>query len=296
MKLAATADPTPRALDKSRPVRVISPRPPGTLQRLGDVWRFRRVLRLFWQQNIQRMYLNTWLGRIWIPLRPSAGLIAQVVVFGGVLGAPSDGIPYFLFLAVGAGAWQLLDLGWYMGTRSLEVQRRYIRRIYFPRLIAIVAALALPMVRFTVFLGMATIGLGYFWAKDGVIHLKFGLGLLEFAAGISAICLIAMSLSMFTSIYSAHARDPRFIVRFICNFWMLATPVIYPLSALPDGAETAMQLNPMTAPMEMVREGLFGAGTVELTGVLITSGFILVVGYLGLRFFARSEVLALDYL
>jgi lipopolysaccharide transport system permease protein len=275
---------------------VVEPRSTGMLSRLSEVWHYRRLLLFFGAMNMRRLYANTWLGWLWVPLRPGLSVGAQTLVLGGLLKAPSNGIPYFLFFATGIGAWQMLNHTWYIGTRSLEINRRYIKRVHFPRLIPLISSASMGLIWTTLYVGVAVAGLGYYWAADGHMYLEFGLGLLEAAAGLTLIAGIALTLSLWTSIYGAQARDPRLIVRHLLRFWLYATPVIYPLAALPPRWATAAQFNPMTAPMEMIRDGLYGAGTVELQGVLVAVGMILVVGWGGLWFFGRSETKALDYL
>ena len=104
-----------------------------------------------------------------------------------------------------------------------------------------------------------------------------------------------MSLSLWSAVLGIRGRDARWTVRAILNVWMLMTPVIYPLSAVPDGYRTVAELNPFTAPMEMVRRALFGAGDVTALGLGVTAGFAIVVGGLGLMFFCRHEATALDH-
>jgi lipopolysaccharide transport system permease protein len=217
-------------------------------------------------------------------------------VFGALLKAPSDGIPYFLFLVTGAGVWQLFSEGWYIGTRSLQIQRRVLSRIHVPRLVPVLASSSIGVTWFALYAAILCAGLGYYWTAHHHLYVHIGVGLLESCGGILIVAGLALSLSLWTSILGAQARDPRFIVRHLLRLWYYATPVIYPLSALPPKFVTVAQLNPMTTPVEMVRHGLYGVGDVRLEGLIISIGTLLIVGYGGLRFFARSESRALDYL
>jgi lipopolysaccharide transport system permease protein len=279
-----------------REVHIIESRPPGTLARLLEVWHYRRLLRIFGGLYMRKMYANTWLGRLWIPLRPLLGLGLQVAVFGGLLHAPSDGVPYFLFLVAGLGAWQMLSVGWYLGTRSLQIQRRTLSRIHVPRLVPVIGSMATGLMWMSMYIGMLIAGVGYYLTAHHHLYVPIGIGLLEALAGVLLLFLLTLSLSLWTSVLGAQARDPRFIVRHVLHIWYYATPVIYPLSALPPKLATLAQLNPATAPLEMVRKGLYGIGSVRPAGLAITFAAILIVGYGGLRFFARSESTALDYL
>src|SRR5437763_2944187 len=277
-------------------VYVIGPRPSGTLARFGEIWRYRHLLRIFAGLYLRKLYGNTWLGKLWIPLRPLLSVGLQALVFGGLLKARSDGIPYFLFLVTGAGAWQLFGEGWYIGTRSLQIQRRILSRIHVPRLVPVLASMSIGLTWVALYAAMLVAGVLYYWIAEHHLYVHISVRLLEAGAGLVLVAAMAVSLALWTSILGAQARDPRFIVRHILRVWYFATPVIYPLSALPPKLTTLAQLNPLTTPIEMLRQGLFGVGEVHLTGLLITIGMILIVGYGGLRFFARSEARALDYL
>ena len=108
--------------------------------------------------------------------------------------------------------------------------------------------------------------------------------------------LIATSIGFFTSVYGAQARDVRFALGYFLGFWFFLTPVIYPLSTIPADYRTLASLNPMLAPIEMVKQGLLGTGEITATSLASTSVFILVVGGLGYWFFWRSEAKAVDSL
>jgi ABC-type polysaccharide/polyol phosphate export permease len=107
---------------------------------------------------------------------------------------------------------------------------------------------------------------------------------------------LGISIALWTSVLNARARDVRFTMAFVLGFWFFLTPIIYPLSKVPAAFQTIASLNPMTAPIEMVRIGLFDIGQVPLVAICSTVATILIVGGGGLWFFMRSERLALDSL
>src|SRR5437763_160305 len=95
---------------------------------------------------------------------------------------------------------------------------------------------------------------------------------------------------------SARARDVRWSLRYALSFWFLITPVIYPLSQVPSGYRTAAELNPLAAPVELIRYGLLGVGRFPPLAIATSIGSIVVVGGLGLLFFNSREASALDNL
>jgi lipopolysaccharide transport system permease protein len=275
-------------------VRVITARPPGIAARLKEVWTYRRLVAWFGKAVVERMYANTKLGWWWLPLRPILSVVPRAVIFGGVLKAPSEGIPYLLFFVVGTGAWDMFFRGWFIGTRSLQMFGRYLRRMYLPRLVPVVASAASGLAEFLLYLTFGVFVTIYYTFHDGSFPLHFGLNTLMLPFAVLAIVLLGLSLSLWTSIPGMHGRDARWTVRAILHVWMLLTPVIYPLSAVPAQYQKLDLFNPMTAPMEAVRKSIFDKGTVTVTGVTSTVVAILVIGGFGLVFFNRREAAAVD--
>lgn len=277
-------------------LRVLEPRQPGVRERALEAWRYRRLVSYFGRTYIEKTYKKTWLGWIWVPLRPVLNVGTRVAVFGGLLGAPSSGKPYLLFFLVGTSAWQLFSQTALWSTRSIELSRRVLKRVYVPRLTVFVAALAPSMLNFLLYLLLTIVMVVYYVAVAGVFHLELGVRTMLTLAGLVLAVGIAFSIGLWLSIFAALARDVRFGLSYVLGVWFFVTPVIYPLSAVPERFQTAASLNPLTAPIEMVRAGLLGVGEVPPVALSVTLVFIGLVGISGLWFFNRSEAAALDSL
>jgi homopolymeric O-antigen transport system permease protein len=260
------------------------------------MWAYRRLLPFFGLTFVRKSYQRTKLGVLWIPLRPALGVGARVLIFGGLLGVPSGGVPYLIFFLVGMAAWQFFYRALYWATRSVELSRRFLTRIYLPRLLIMLSTVIPSLVELGLYLVMLLIAVVYYVFADGTTHLHLGVETLLSVAAIVLLLLLAFSIGLWTSVFGAQSRDMRFTLSHVLSFWYLLSPVIYPLSLVPSGFRTLAQLNPVTAPLEMMRYGLIGNGDIEPTGLAITLGSILVVGTSGLWFFSRSESAALDAL
>jgi lipopolysaccharide transport system permease protein len=252
------------------------------------------MLRYFGRRFLEKLYVRTWLGWVWIPLRPILDVGTRVLIFGSLLKAPSNGVPYLLFLLVGSSAWQLFADSAYWATRSIELNRRFLRRLYLPRLILVLSALAPSAINFGIYVVFTVIAFTFYAVAENTLYLELRPETVLALAGLAMALLVAISLALWTSVFGAEARDVRFTLGYVLGFWYFLTPVIYPLSAVPGSLKTVASLNPMTAPIELVRLGVFDRGDVLLTGMLSTTVFIAVVGGLGLWFFDRSEARALD--
>jgi lipopolysaccharide transport system permease protein len=277
-------------------VRVLSARELGPVARVRELWIHRSLIVWFFRKFVERMYTNTALGWWWLPLRPLLAVVPRALIFGGVLNAPSNGTPYLMFFLVGLAGWELFYRTWYIGTRCFQMSARYLKRMNIPRLVPLVASPAMGIVEFVLYGVFALFVVAYYAIFEGTVPLALGLNTLLLPLALLTIIALGLSLSLWTSIPGARGRDTRWSVRSVLGVWMLLTPVIYPLSAVPHGVRTAAELNPMSAPMEMVREAVFGNGEVTATGLLATAGATALIGTLGLMFFSRSEKTALDYM
>ena len=127
-----------------------------------------------------------------------------------------------------------------------------------------------------------------FWVADGIIYLQFGPELALAAAGVILCVSVAWSIGLWLAPLNARWRDVRILTRYVLMLWMYLTPVLYPLSALPSWMSFLAVLNPVAAPVELVKEGLIGAGDVRPEALAVTLATIAVVGGAGLWFFSVS--------
>src|SRR5262245_42156534 len=271
---------------------VIEPRREGLLPRLRDVWRYRRLLRFFAAKSLEKLYRRTVLGWSWIFIRPLFPILVNTVIFGGVLGVGSNGVPYFLFVTAGSAIWELFASAVTWGTRSLELNRGFMSRIYVPRLILPIATVTPAYINLAINLGVFFFAIGYYRVTTGVLYWTpwntgsalFGLVLASF---------LALGLTLWTSVPGMQARDVRFTMSYVMGFWLFLTPVLYPLH--PDSKYAwLLALNPMAAPVNGFKHGLLGIGTVSLRDWVISTVETAIVLVSGLSFFARAEADAID--
>lgn len=277
-------------------VTIISPRPTGPLEPVRELWRHRRLVRFWGHRFLRKMYVRTWLGKAWIPLRPTLDVASRVLVFGAVLSVPSGGVPYILFLLVGQSAWELFERTAYWSTRAFELNRRFLRRLYVPRLTLLAGSTAPALVNYAVLTVLTGIAVAWFVVVDGVLHLELGSDLWMVPAGLGLALALALSMGLWLCILGARARDVRFTLSYVLGFWLYLTPVVYPLSEVPAGLRSLVQVNPMTAPIELVKQGVLGVGQLETLSLVCCLGAIGGIGTTGLWFFARADLRAVDAL
>lgn len=262
------------------------------MARLRDVWRYRRLLLFFAKKSFQKLYSRTLLGRSWILIRPLGPLLVSSLVFGGVLRVGSQGVPYFLFLSVGMAPWELFAQGCTWGTRSLDMNRTFLTRIYIPRLILPIAAMSPALLNFAIHLGIILFVVGYYRVTTGVLYLA-PLSLPWAVLAIAMALLLALGIALWTSVPALVVRDVRFTLTYVLGFWLFLTPVLYPLPRTGKYAWLA-PLNPMTAVVNTFKHGMLGLDTLHLGDLAISMLVIAAVVGSGLWFFSRAEKSAAD--
>jgi lipopolysaccharide transport system permease protein len=275
---------------------VIEPRQPALRYRLREVWQHRRLVAFLGRRLLEKMTRRTFLGLLWIPIRPLLTIGSRALVFGGLLAAPSAGLPYFLFFLTGMGAWNLFDRTLFWSARSIDVNGRLVKKLYFPRLLLPIAAFVPAILDFLVYATIGVVTLAGYWIADGKLYLRGSRELAYFPLGILLVFALALGIGLFVAVLGAYTRDVRFSLNFILGFWFFLTPVVYPLAAIPAKWKLLASLNPMSAPLEMIRLGLYGKGdltTVSLASCLACTA-VAVLG--GLAFFSRWEASAVDVL
>jgi len=282
------------AAARQRPLQVIEPRRRGALERVRELRQYRGLLGYFGARSMEKITARTVLGRWWLVLRPVFDILTAALIFGGVLAIDSPTVPYVLFFLAGATCWRLLETGLLWSTRSLEIHRRILSKVYFPRLLLPVAALAPALIEFACYLAALSLAIAYFSLSDGTLYLRVGPELLVAVGALAMSQALALGIGLWTAVLGANARDVRYSLQFFTGFWYLLTPVVYPLTMVPEQFRPLAELNPMTPIVELFKWGLLDAGEVRPFGLTIAGALIVAVWAGGLWFFGRAEAQAVD--
>lgn len=246
-----------------------------------ELWRYRELILMMMTRDIKVRYKQTVLGVAWAILQPLVTMLIFSIIFGRLAKIPSDGVAYPLFVFSGLVAWTLFSTAVTAGANSLVSASSMISKVYFPRLIIPLASIGVSVVDFCIsFVLLLGIMLFYSHLPSAQILLLplFLTGLLLSAFGLSA------GLSAITVIY----RDFRFVTPFMIQIWMYLTPVIYPLSFIPENWRWLIYLNPIAGWLVAIKASILGTN-IDWLGVLISSVFTLLIVVSGLRYFKHSE-------
>jgi lipopolysaccharide transport system permease protein len=211
----------------------------------------------------------------------------MALLFGAVLDAPSNGVPYVLFLLVGMIGWLSFERVLFWATRSFDVYRRLARNLDFPLLLVPLASGMAASIDLSVLTAITLVTSAVFWARDGTAYVEFGPELGLAAGGLVLAVSLAAGLGLWLAPLNAKARDVRISLRYMIMVWLYVTPVFYPVSALPEGWRFLATVNPVAAPVELVKEGVLGAGSVDAAAIAVSVASALVLLVSGVWFLTR---------
>lgn len=261
---------------------VIEPRTGRVDLRLGDVWEYRELLYFLIWRDVKVRYKQTALGAAWAVLQPFTTMVVFSLFFGKLAKMPSDGVPYPIFSLTALVPWTLFAYGLAQGANSLVGSQNLIKKVYFPRLVIPLSAVLGGIVDFAIALVMLFGMMAWFGIWPGLMVLwLFPLTLLAM--------LTSLAVGLWLSALNVEYRDVRYIVPFLTQLWMFATPIAYPSSLLEEPWRTVYGLNPMVGVVEGFRWALLGTDTRPGPIILasVAACLLLLVG--GLVYFRRME-------
>jgi lipopolysaccharide transport system permease protein len=245
------------------PVTRITP-PRGAVElHLQDLWNYRELLYFFVWRDLKVRYEQTAVGVAWVIIQPVLTTIAFSILFGRLVGLPSDELPHSVFYLAGLLPWMYFSQSATRATNALVDNQRVITKVYFPRILLPVTAVAAGLIDFAIgFVVLAVLMLVYGVTPGAALWTLPIFVLL--AAG------AALAVGLWLSAVHARYRDVRYAVQFLLMFWMFVSPVAYPSSLVPDRWRWLYGLNPMAGAIDGVRWALGGQRMPDV-GLLIAS-------------------------
>ena len=263
---AAAADNDAAVTLPERPLILIESEEKGVQFAFPDLWAYRELLVFLTWRDIKVRYKQTVLGAAWAIIQPLLTMLLFTLVFNRLAGLDTGSVPYPLFAYTGLLIWTFFSNAVTNSTNSLINNTNLITKVYFPRVFIPAAAVGAGLVDFAI-AGLILIGLVVYY---GVVPTP-SLALLPLFLLLAV--LLALAVGMLISALTVKYRDLRHALPFLIQFWMFASPVIYPSSRVPDGFRPLMALNPLTGIIEGFRVALLGGNfdrTATLLAVLMT--------------------------
>lgn len=235
--------------EESVPHLILEPTRSWVALNLRDLWAYRELLYFLTWRDVRVRYKQTLLGAGWAVLQPLFTMIVFTIIFGKFAKLPSDGIPYPLFAYSVLMPWTFFSNALTTSSNSLVVSSGLITKVYFPRLIMPAASIFAGLVDFACSFVLLIVLLA--WYRVPMTANVIILPLL-------VVMLMALAIAVGTWLSALHVRfrDVRYIVPFLVQFWLYATPIIYPASIVPERFRFVYELNPLVGIVEGFRVAL----------------------------------------
>ena len=266
----------------SPPVVRSAPRRGWLDLQLRELCSFRELLYFFVWRDVKVRYKQTAIGAAWAVLQPFLTMVVFSLFFGALAKIPSNGLPYPIFYYCALLPWLYFAGALQNATNTVVEQQRVITKVYFPRILLPMAAVCSGLVDFAIGFLVFVAMMFYYGIFPGAAILVL-LPLLLLAV------LTALACGLWLSALNAMYRDVRYIVPFLVQFWMFASPVAYPASLVPERWRWLYGLNPMAGVIEGFRWALTGQGQPPGLMLAASAGVVLVLLFGGLVFFQRAE-------
>lgn len=264
------------------PLTVIRPKKLFSFSDLREVWDYRELLYFFTWRDLKVRYKQTAIGAAWAVFQPFMTMVVFSVFFGGLLGVPSDGVPYPIFVYTGLLFWQFFSTALADTSNVLITNQSIITKVYFPRLILPLSSVMTKFIDFgiaaVILIGMM-IYYGYTPQMIGVFVIPLLL-LITFMASVG--------LGLFLASVNVKYRDVRYALPFFIQILLFVTPVIYPAS-IAGKYSWLLALNPMMGVIQSARAALLGTTVLNwaLIGISLAATFLLLL--LGIYAFKKTE-------
>jgi lipopolysaccharide transport system permease protein len=259
---------------------------------LGELYRYRDLIFLFVRRDLVSQYKQTILGPLYFVINPILGTLIFTVIFGKIAKIPTDGIPQFLFYMSGTLLWGYFSTCMGAAKDTFAGNAGLFSQVYFPRLSVPISQAISSLAKLTIQLLVFSAFYIYFIA-DG-FDLRPSLWVLLLPLLVLQCALLGIGFGVLLSSFTTKYRDLNFVYSFLVQGWMYATPIVYPLSVIPEKWHLLMCINPMVGVIECVRQILFGVSSLRVEYILVGVIVNLLVLSLGLLVFTKVERNFLD--
>lgn len=275
-------------MDTSSYEHIINPRKKLLDLDLKGLWQYRDLYVMYIKRDIVTYYKQTIFGPLWYVIQPILTTVMYMFVFGGLAKIPTDGIPQPLFYMAGITLWNYFSQTFTACSNVFANNASVFGKVYFPRLVVPLASCSSNLIRLVIqFVLFMAIYIYYVIAEGLSFSMTVAFLLCPLVIIITG--LMAMAAGLFFSSWTVKYRDLQYVVQFGVQLVMYATPVIYPLSFAPESYRWLMNLNPLTPLFEMFKYGCLGVGTFSMGSIVYSLGFTLVMLFVAVLVFNRTE-------
>jgi len=253
-----------------------------------ELWEYRDLIILFVKRDLTATYKQTILGPIWFFIQPVFTTLMYLVVFGNIANIPTDGMPKILFYLSGITVWNYFQESLIKTSETFITNQSLFGKVYFPRLAAPISIVISGLLKFFIqFVLFLMIWLYYLIQPGYQIHPNFTVVLLPFY--ILLMSGLGFGCGILISSLTTRYRDLRFLIQFAIQLLMYATPIVYPLSIVPEKYQWLMVMNPVTNITEALRYSFTGNGHFSCVHLVYSTFFVVIILLVGILIFNKVE-------
>lgn len=254
---------------------------------LKELWKYRDLVILFVKRDLKNVYKQTVLGPLWIVINPFLSTFVFTVIFGIIANISTDGIPQFLFYMSGNILWSFFSICFNRASSTFLSNARIFGKVYFPRFVMPLSGIIYNSITFLVQFVMFAILVAVYALTGANVHPN--LIVLALPILLIHIAFLGTGTGLIISSLTTKYRDLNVLVSFGLTLWMYLTPVVYPVSQIPESFRFIMLLNPVAPIMETFRYAFLGSGSFEWFFLLISAAVTAVLLILGMIVFNQVE-------
>lgn len=257
-----------------------------------ELWHYRDLLLMLLKRDFITFYKQTILGPIWFFVQPILTSLIYIIIFGQVAKLSTDGVPQLVFYLSGITIWNYFSDSLLKTSNVFQSNASIFGKVYFPRLIMPLSIVFSNLLKFAIQFGLFIAIVLYYTFVEKTIQPN--LWILMTPILILLMASFALGLGMIFSSMTTKYKDLNFLLTFGIQLFMYATPVVYPISAMPERFKWIVELNPLTGIFECFRYAYLGTGHFEPLSLLYTSMFTIILLFLGTIIFNKVEKSFMD--
>ena len=279
-------------MDSPDKISVITPRKSLFDLKLDEIWHYRDLFVLLIKRDITVSYKQTVLGPLWFLIQPLLTTLMFLIIFGRVAGISTGGVPPILFYLGGITVWNYFSECLRLTSDTFVKNAGLFGKVYFPRIITPLSIVSSNLVKFCIQFVLFLSVFFYYYLTNATIKPDITLVLLPVYVIILA--LLALGFGLIISAMTTKYRDLTFLIQFGIQLWMYATPVIYPLSKIPEKYRLLIIANPVSSIVEAFKYGFTGSGSFSAGGIIYSGIFAIIFFFAGIAIFNRTEKTFMD--
>ena len=252
-----------------------------------EIWQYRDLFSMFVKRDIITQYKQTILGPAWFFIQPALTTIMYMIVFGGIAGISTDGLPQPMFYLAGIVCWQYFSDCLNKTSSTFTTNQGIFGKVYFPRMIVPLSTVASNLVRMGIQFLLFVVVYIYYLVTG--VHIVPNIYILLLPFVVIMLAGLSLGFGIIISSMTTKYRDLTILFTFIVQLWMYATPIIYPLSTMSPKRQWIMALNPVTSLVETFKYGTMGVGTFSWGQLGYSFGFMIVLLAIGIVIFNKVQ-------